>query len=133
MRFGTLLAAALILVGATVHAQQGTAELRGVVLDPQQAVLPGTSVTVRNEDTGMFRETASNTDGTYFISGVTPGVYEIRAALSGFRQYVRPGVRLEVGRTMTVDVVLEIGGLEQTVTVTAETPLVDVTSKRRSN
>ena len=85
MRFGTLLAAALILLGASVHAQQGTAELRGVVFDPQQAAVPGVSVTVRNEDTGMFRETTSNTDGTYIPGGVVrfPAVHPTRCASRG--------------------------------------------------
>jgi hypothetical protein len=127
--FRAVFTATLILVGTTAWAQQGTAELRGVVFDQQQAILPGVTITVRNEDTGMFRETTSNADGTYFITGVAPGEYEIRALLSGFKQYMRPGVRLEVGRTTTVDVTLEVGRVEEAVTVTAETPLVDVTSK----
>src|SRR5262245_6651038 len=122
-------AAALSLISTTSWAQQGAAELRGSVLDQQNAVLPGVSITVRNQDTGMFRETTSNSDGTYFVSGLTPGPYEIRATLTGFKQYARPGVRLEVGRTTTVDVTLEVGRLEESVTVQADTPLLDVTSK----
>jgi Carboxypeptidase regulatory-like domain/TonB dependent receptor-like, beta-barrel/TonB-dependent Receptor Plug Domain len=122
------LATILTLVTLPVSAQQGTAELRGVVVDQQQAILPGVTVTARNEDTGMFRETTSNPDGTYFFSGIIPGMYELRAVLSGFKQYTRPGVRLEVGRTMTVNVTLEIGQIQEAVTVAAETPLIDLTS-----
>jgi hypothetical protein len=51
-------------------AQQGAAELRGAFVDQQQAVLPGVSITIRNQDTGMFRETISNADGSYFVAGV---------------------------------------------------------------
>src|SRR5688572_4188014 len=98
-------------------------------MDGQNAVLPGVSLTIRNQDTGIFREAVSNADGTYFVTGLVPGVYEVRASLAGFREHVRPDVRLEVGKTATVNVTLEVGRLEEAVTVTAETPLLDVTSK----
>ena len=129
MRFRALVVVALTLVGSSIYAQQGTSELRGGIVDQQNAVLPGVSITVRNQDTGMFRETISNADGTYFVAAVPPGVYEIRASLPGFRPYVRTGIRLEVGTTTTVPVTLEVGGLEQAVTVTAQVPLVDITSQ----
>jgi hypothetical protein len=124
---GSLLA--VLLAAGSAAAQQGTSELRGRVLDPQGAVLPGVTVTVRNQDTGMFREAVSNDDGTYFISGVVPGAYEVSAELQGFKKYARRDVRLEVGKTVTLDVPMEVGSLEETVTVSAESPLVDVTSK----
>ena len=121
--------AAVILLASAASAQQGTSEIRGVVLDAQNAVLPGVTLTFRNQDTGMFREAVSNTDGTYFVTGLPPGPYEIRAMLSGFKQYTRPDVRLEIGKTTTLDVALEVGRVEEVVTVTAETPIVDVSSK----
>jgi hypothetical protein len=126
-----VLVALLAMVTAVVPAlaQQGTTEVRGRVVDTQGAVLPGVTVTVRNQDTGMFRETLSNPDGTYFVSGIVPGVYEITAELQGFKKYNRRDVRLEVGRTTTIDLELSVGALEETVTVAAESPLVDVTSK----
>ena len=129
MRFPALVAVALTLVGSPLYAQQGTAELRGVIVDQQNAVLPGVSITVRNQDTGMFRETTTNADGTYFVAAIPPGAYEIRASLAGFREYLRTGLRLEVGSTSTIPITLEVGGLEQAITVTGQTPLVDVTSQ----
>ena len=124
-----LVSLAVLFLATGASAQQGSSELRGVVLDGQNAVLPGVSLTIRNQDTGIFREAVSNADGTYFVTGLVPGIYEVRASLAGFREHVRPDVRLEVGKTATVDVTLEVGALEEAVTVTAETPLVDVTSK----
>ncbi|MEX2663122.1 MAG: TonB-dependent receptor, partial [Vicinamibacterales bacterium] len=118
-----------LVLAAAGWAQQATTELRGRVVDAQGGVLPGVPIVVRNQDTGMFREIRSNPDGTYFVSGLTPGVYEIAAELQGFKRYNRRDVRLEIGRTATVDVQLEVGSLEETVTVTADSPLVDVTSK----
>jgi hypothetical protein len=119
-----------LLVGAvSALAQQGTSEVRGRLADPQGGALPGVSVTVRNQDTGMFRETVSNADGTYFVAGVVPGVYEITAELPSFRKYSRKDVRLEVGKTTTIDIELAVGSLEEVVAVTAESPIVDITSK----
>jgi hypothetical protein len=127
----TLAFVLISIVSAAIPAagQQGTAEIRGKVTDAQGGVVPGAAIVIRNQNTGMFRETVSNADGSYYVGGVTPGTYEITAELQGFRKYDQRDVRLEVGRTATIDVVLQVGSLEQEVTVTAETPLVDITSK----
>jgi outer membrane receptor protein involved in Fe transport len=118
-----------LLVPALAPAQQGTTEVRGQITDPQGAVLPGVSVVVRNQETGMFRETVSNADGTYFVSGIVPGVYQIEAELQGFKKYSRGDVRLEIGKTATADIRLDVGAITELVTVQAESPIVDVTSK----
>jgi len=93
------------------------------------AVLPSTTIVLRNQDTGMRRRVVSNADGSYFLTGVTPGVHEVSAELAGFKKYSRRDVRLEVGKTTTVDIRLEVGAREEQVTVTSEAPLVDLTSK----
>jgi len=119
-----------LLAPAAAIGQQGTGELRGRVLDAQSAVLPGVSVVAKNEATGMFREVVTGADGTFFMSALTPGIYEITAQLSGFKRYQRGGLRIEVGKTQSVDVQLEVGAIEQEITVTAESPIVDTTSKQ---
>ena len=113
---------AVLVSVAPAGAQQGTSEVRGRITDAQGAVLPAVNVTVRNQDTGMFRETVTNTDGTYFVSGIVPGQYEIVAEIQGFKKYNRKDVRLEIGKTTTLDIELAVGGLEETVTVSAESP-----------
>jgi outer membrane receptor protein involved in Fe transport len=125
--WGLLLAA--LFAASSAAAQQGTTEVRGRVLDPQGGVLPGVTVTVRNQETGMFRETVSNADGTYFVSSIVPGSYEISAELTGFKKFSRRDVLLELGKTATVDVPMEVGALSEVVNVSAESPLLDVTSK----
>ncbi len=110
-------------------AQQGTSEVRGRVIDAQNAAVPGATIVAKNENTGMFREVVTGPDGSYFMSALTPGSYEMSATLPGFKKYRRSGIRLEVGKTQTVDVTLEVGGIEEAVTVSGESPLVDVTSK----
>ena len=129
MRRITVAAVFVLCAMAIVSAQQGTADLRGRVVDSQQGAMPGVTVVVRHQESGTFRETTSGADGSFFLSAMNPGVYQVEATLDGFRPYRRSDVRLEVGRAVTVDVALEVGGLEETVTVSAEAPLVDTTSK----
>jgi carboxypeptidase family protein/TonB-dependent receptor-like protein len=126
--WGVVAAIAVLGFAAAAQAQQGIAEVRGRVVDAQNAVLPGVVVTVTNQDTGIFREVTSNADGTYFVTGIVPGTYEVSAVLQGFKKSVRRDVLLSIGRSTTVDLLLEVGGLEETVTVTTQAPLVDVTS-----
>lgn len=121
--------AALVASEWRAAAQQATAELRGRVVDEQAAVLPRVAVVVTDQDTGMFREVVSNPDGTFFVSGIRPGRYEVAAELSGFKRYQRRDVLVEVGKTTTVEVRLQVGGLTEEVTVTGESPIVDTTSK----
>ena len=112
----------LLMAGAAV-AQQGTTEVRGRVTDAQGATMPGVTVTVKNEQTGMFRTTLSGDSGAYIASGLVPGRYEVSATLQGFKTFSRKGLQLEVGRTATLDVTMEVGGMEELVTVSAATPL----------
>jgi Carboxypeptidase regulatory-like domain len=109
-------------------AQQGTTEIRGVTADQQGAVLPGVAIVVTNQETGMFRQTVSDPDGSYFVGALTPGIYEIVAEVQGFKKYYRGDARLEVGKTTTIDIQLEIGDIQDVVTVRAATPLLDTSS-----
>jgi hypothetical protein len=119
----------LFAAAAPVAAQQGTADLRGRVVDAQQAALPGVTITVRNQESGQFREITSGPDGSFFLSALNPAVYEIQASLEGFKKFQRRDYRLEVGSTGQIEITLEVGALAEVITVTAEAPLVDTTSK----
>ena len=118
-----------LAVSSPALAQQGTSDLRGRVTDQQGAALPGATIVVKNEETGMFRDSISGPDGTFLLSAMSPGTYEISAELQGFRKNQLRGIRLEVGRTATVEVRLEVGALTESVTVVGASPVVDVTSK----
>src|SRR5262245_9428987 len=119
----------VLLMRLPAHAQQGTGALRGRVVDQQKAVLPGVGVIARNEASGMFREIVSGEDGSFFMSALTPGSYQVEGQLPGFKKYQRAGVRVEVGKTQDIEVQLEVGAVDESVTVTAEAALVDTTSK----
>ena len=124
-----LLAAITFALALPADAQQAAAEIRGRVLDGREGLLPQTGLVLRNQETGLQREVVTGADGTFFLSGVPPGLYELSAERPGFKKYSRPGLRLEVGRTATVDVRLELGGRQEQITVTSEAPVLDVTSK----
>ena len=117
-----------LAVPVAVSAQQGTADIRGRVIDQQGAVLPGVNVVVRHQESGLFREAVTGADGLFMMSAMTPGVYEVSAELSGFKKYAQRDIVLPVGGTARVELKLEVGGLTESVTVTGESPLVDTTS-----
>jgi hypothetical protein len=127
LRIGSIVVM-LCLAAAPAVAQQGTAEIAGRVTDTQGAVLPGVAIVVTNEETGQFREVTTSAEGTYLASQLVPGRFRIVAQLPGFRTGERSGLVLQVGTTMTINLTLQVGGVEETVTVTGEAPLVDTTS-----
>ena len=117
-----------VLIAAPVWAQQSTAELNGRVTDTSGAVLPGVTVTVTQTATGLQRTTVTDGSGSYLITNLPPGPYRLEVSLQGFRSYVQTGVVLTVGATPTINAALEVGSLEESVTVEAAAPLVDVRS-----
>ena len=116
-----------VLAAAPAWAQT-TAELNGRVTDSSGAVLPGVTVTVTQTATGLVRSVVSDGDGNYLISNLPTGPYRLEVSLQGFKNYVQTGLVLTVGATPTINAALELGSLEETVTVEASAPLVDVRS-----
>ena len=109
-------------------AQLSTAQLDGRVTDESQGVLPGATVTVIQTDTGLTRTVVTDADGAYVLPNLPTGPYRLEVSLPGFRSYAQTGLVLQVGATPTINVVLGLGGLEESVTVEAASPLVDVRS-----
>ena len=124
-----VLSLVLLLAAPFALAQQGTSSIRGRVLAGDGSVLPGVTVTIKNQESGTVRTTQSDKDGVYVINAVIPGTYELVAELSGFKTFKRRSMRLEVGKTTTIDVKLDMGATAEEITVTAAAPVVDVTSK----
>ena len=116
----------IVFLGApSIARAQTTASVSGRVQDASGAVLPGVLVTARQPDTGFERTATSDADGRYALPSLPSGAYELRAELQGFRTLVRQGIRLAIGDTVSVDLVLEVGGVTEALTVTAETPAVN--------
>ena len=130
MRIRCLLAFCLFfLLAFPALTQQGSSQLKGTVAGPDGAALPGVTVTAKNQDSGLIRTTVSDKDGVYVMSAVIPGTYDLTAELSGFKNFRRRNIRLEVGKTSTVDFKMDMGAVAEEMTVTAAAPIVDVTSK----
>jgi len=118
----------LLLTTTGALAQLSTAQLSGRVSDESSAVLPGVTVTATQTDTGFTRSDVTDANGSYVLSNLPPGPYRLEVSLPGFRTYVQTGIVLQVAATPVINAVLSVGGLEESVTVEAATPLVDVQS-----
>jgi len=81
-----LLAAITFALALPADAQQAAAEIRGRVLDGREGLLPQTGLVLRNQETGLQREVVTGADGTFFLSGVPPGLYELSAERPGFKK-----------------------------------------------
>lgn len=117
-----------LLISFSAHAQLPTATILGVVRDATGAVLPGTSLSVTNIDTGQVRTTLSAEDGSYRVPALPVGNYEVRAELPGFQTAVRAGITLTVSQEALINVTLQVGATSEEISVTADAPLVNVTS-----
>ena len=122
-----LVVGVLLLIPLSVAAQQ-SAEINGRVLDPDGLALPGATVTVTNEGTGLSRNVVAGAGGTYVINLLPPGNYTILVAMDGFASLTRNGVTLAAGAQTTFDWRMQLAGVQETLTVTGESPLVERTS-----
>ena len=125
-----IIACSILGASAPAFAQGGRAEINGTVVDAQKAVLPGATVTATNEDTGLVRESVADATGRFVMPSLLPGTYTVKAELSGFQPMVRTGMVVRVGEELTVTLTLPIAGVAETLTVTAESPLVEATSSK---
>ena len=108
---------------------RATADLRGVVSDPADAIIQGATVPVRDLSTNLSRDTASNQRGEYTIFGLPPGSYELTVEAKGFAKYDRADLELRVGQVLTVDVSLVLPGVTQAVVVTTSPAVIETTTR----
>ncbi|OLC76921.1 MAG: hypothetical protein AUH72_18300 [Acidobacteria bacterium 13_1_40CM_4_65_8] len=110
-----------------VHAQSFQGGLRGTIKD-SGGVIRGVAVMLINERTDVSRDTASNAIGEYAFPAVDPGTYRILAVIPGYRSFERKAVRINTQQFATLDITLEIGAVEETITVIGESPFIDTTN-----
>jgi hypothetical protein len=115
----------LLLVTPAAAQSLSTAQINGTVRDQSGAALPGATVTVTQTDTGLVRSVVTDETGSYVLQNLPVGPYRFEAALQGFRTYAQTGIVLEVGANPTLAVTLQLGQLEETVTVAGTTALVE--------
>jgi len=119
-----LMALVLVSVGVQLNAQSTKAELSGLVLDPASLPIAGADVRLLNMSTDAEQSVSSGPDGRYHFFALLPGTYTISVTKSGFAALNRGGVTLRVGDQVSLDLGLQIGGVEQSVEVTSATPLL---------
>jgi hypothetical protein len=127
--FHLLFAGFLTLALAAPAAAQSTAingTIEGTITDEQGALLPGVVVTVQNIETGDFRVVVTSESGLYRAPLLPLGLYRVAAELPGFKKFEQTGITLRAGQTAVIDVTLSIGAVQETVTVSADSPIVDL-------
>jgi hypothetical protein len=118
-------ALAVCLFAAAAGAQDFRGAVTGRITDQSGGILPGVTVTVTNKDTNVAGSTVTNDTGGYSFLYLTPGTYGVAAELQGFKKVVRDNVEVRLGDRLELDFKLEVGRLEETITVSAETPLLE--------
>jgi hypothetical protein len=134
MRFRRrVLVLCLLLCTAGLAFSQSTnsGDIRGTVIDSSGAVVPGVAVTVLNLDTGATKDLVTNSDGLYDTASILPGKYRVSFKKDGFGTLVRGPITLQVG-IITVNGVLKVGRIAETVEVTADIPLLKTESAEQS-
>jgi peptidoglycan hydrolase-like protein with peptidoglycan-binding domain len=112
-----LMLSVFVLLPALTPAQSVDAMLIGMVRDGSGAALPGTTVIATAETTGLVRSAVTDRDGHYALRNLPASTYSVRAELDGFAAHTRRAQSVHVGTTVTIDFVLAVAGVAETVTV----------------
>jgi hypothetical protein len=131
MRRCLVLLCTIVALGAipwTASAQRTTGDLRGVVTDESGAVLPGVTVTIRGRAVPGAPTTVSNESGVYRFPSLPPGSYDVTSELAGFATTTQTGVQVSLGSSAELNIQMKLSTQSETITVTAESPVVDSTS-----
>jgi outer membrane receptor protein involved in Fe transport len=124
LRLSAIALASLWLGTATAHAQALYGTVTGQVMDDTGGAIPGATVTITNEGTGLELMGVTDATGTYTIRNVTAGTYTLRASLQGFKEFVQTGIPVTPGGIARINGRLEVGELTESVTVTTEAALL---------
>src|SRR5918995_797933 len=131
-----LLAAVMLLSGAlstSALAQGLTGQISGTVIDAGGGVMPGATVSIKNAGTNQVRESVTGADGAFTFPDLLAGSYDITVAVQGFKTYEQKGIVLGATERVALrQITLEVGQLQETVTVTSEASLVQTNNAARS-
>jgi hypothetical protein len=118
---------AFLLVSAhPAMAQETTGTIKGRIVDAQGLAVPGATITVTG--TQGAKTTVTDGEGRFTIPFLTPGTYVVRGSLEGFKSVEQPGIAVSLGQTVDLPLKMDVGGLAETVQVTASTPIVNTAS-----
>ena len=128
----TSLIAVSVLAPIPASAQTDLGGLRGYVKDEQGGVLPGVTVTATGPQILAPIVGVTDDSGYYRLLNVPPGSLTLKAELSGFASYLRDGILMRAGSTFTVDIEMKVAGLSDTITVKAESPMIETQEAKTS-
>jgi hypothetical protein len=128
LRFGTLVLALWASLAITSFAQ-GEASIQGTVTDTSGGAIPGVAIRIKNLETGAERNQVTDEAGRYDAASLPVGRYEVRAEKSGFRSEEKSGISLVLGQRESVDLVLQVGDVRQTVQVESAPTVVAITTE----
>ena len=120
-----------LLLAVPLAAQNVQATLNGRIQDPSGAGVPNVPVQVRNVETNQITSTVTNSTGQYTAPYLQPGQYSITVEAPGFKKLLRDNIVLNIAQTLTIDLTLEVGGVAEQVTVTADTTLLETSKADR--
>lgn len=123
-----LLVVAIGIGGGLLLGQTGSGGISGIVLDQTKSVLPGATLQIVNEESGVVLETLSSLDGLYRATSLPSGTYRIEAYKEGFEQLVRQGLVVTTGQVISVDLTLNVGASSDVVVVEGGAPLTETQS-----
>ena len=123
-----LMLVGLFLVGGLLVAQMTNCKIIGTVTDNEGNPLPGVAVTATSPRLVGRTTAVTDENGTYRLLNLAPGVYKVMYALEGFQTLIRENISLTVEQTITLKVGMQIGKIQESITVTAQVPLIDVKS-----
>jgi hypothetical protein len=122
------LACFFLICAVAAFAQGDRGTITGTVTDPTGAVVPNATIQITNSDTSAVYKVATTTTGNYTLANLPVGTYVLTVEASGFKKFERPGLVVQVAETERVDAVLQVGASTDTVTVSAEAPLLKTES-----
>src|ERR1700761_3586069 len=112
-----------LLFLASVLSAQFSGAIQGTVVDSSQSVIPDALVTATDVATGITRQVKTSKEGFYRISNLAPGIYNVRAEMSGFSASLLEGLEVDVTSTVKADFTMALGTVSESVSVKAEAPL----------
>jgi len=128
LTFTHILGAILLLAGPGAVLGQGYGSIRGTVNDPSSAVIPSATINATQSQTGRVTTVNSGKDGGYVFPTLAPAAYSLTVSAPGFETYTQTGIVLQANQALTVNVPMKIGSSSQSVSVSADAPLVDTTT-----
>ena len=123
----TVLVLALFTATAA-YAQQTTGNITGRIVDDQGAAVPGVTVTARSAQTGFTRSDVSDAEGVYRLNALPVGTYDLTAELQGFSKVDQKGIVVNVGQSLDIAIAMKVASVQENITVTGETPLIETRS-----